>query len=94
MSSGVAVGSSIGHALGGFFGGGSSSQEAAAPADQPLAQQDNGTYAMNQNYQAPQVCATDINNFRQCMDQNQGSLTICGWYLDQLKACQQAASQY
>lgn len=95
--SGVAVGSSIGHAIGGFFGGGSgASQEAAptAPADQPLAQTDNGTYAMNQNYNAPQVCATDVSNFRQCMDQNQGSLTICGWYLDQLKACQAAAGRY
>jgi hypothetical protein len=28
------------------------------------------------------------------MDQNQGDLNICGWYLDQLKACQQAANQY
>jgi hypothetical protein len=79
--------------VGGMFGGGSSAAE-AAPADQPVAQQDNGAYAVNQNYQAPQACATDISNFRTCMDQNQGNLTICGWYLDQLKACQQAASQY
>jgi coiled-coil-helix-coiled-coil-helix domain-containing protein 2 len=95
LYSGVAVGSSIGHAIGGFFGGGSSSQQVeAAPVDQPVAQQDNGSYAMNQNYQPPQVCATDVNNFRQCMDQNQGNLTICGWYLDQLKACQAAAGRY
>jgi hypothetical protein len=40
------------------------------------------------------ACANDVNQFRKCMDDNQGSLTICGWYLDQLKACQQAASQY
>jgi hypothetical protein len=89
--SGVAVGSSIGHAIGGFFGGGSAQQ---APADQPVAQQDNGAYAMNQNYQAPQVCGTQVTNFKTCMDQNEGNLTICGWYLDQLKACQAAASQY
>jgi hypothetical protein len=46
------------------------------------------------NYQAPRACETDVTNFRRCMDENQGSLTICGWYLDQLKACQSAASQY
>lgn len=90
--SGVAVGSSIGHAIGGFFGGGSSAPVEAqqqAPAD--LA--NNGTYTSS-SYQAPKVCETDVSNFRRCMDQNQGDLTICGWYLDQLKACQQAASQY
>lgn len=89
MTSGVAVGSSIGHAIGGFFGGGSSAPAEAAP--QQVAQQD--TYNSS-SYQAPKVCETDINNFRKCMDENQGSLNICGWYLDQLKACQATASQY
>ena len=89
--SGVAVGSSIGHALGGFFGGGSA--EAAPPAEQNLSQD---PYAMTSTSQSQQnqMCAAQVGNFRQCMDQNQGDLNICGWYLDQLKACQQAASQY
>jgi hypothetical protein len=91
-SSGVAVGSSIGHAVGGWFSGGSSAP--AAPADQPLAQAENGQTTMNSQYQAPSVCAQDVSNFRSCMDQNQGDLTICGWYLDQLKSCQAAASKY
>jgi len=91
-SSGVAVGSSIGHAVGGWFGGGSSA--AAAPVDQPLAQTENGQTTMNSQFQAPSVCAQDVTNFRSCMDQNQGDLTICGWYLDQLKSCQAAASKY
>jgi len=90
--SGVAVGSSIGHAVGGWFSGGSSAP--AAPADQPLAQAENGQTTMNSQYQAPSVCAQDVSNFRSCMDQNQGDLTICGWYLDQLKSCQAAASKY
>lgn len=30
------------------------------------------------------ACETDVRNFRKCMDDNQGNLTICGWYLDQL----------
>ncbi|THZ98942.1 hypothetical protein D6C88_00709 [Aureobasidium pullulans] len=91
-AAGVAVGSSIGHAIGGFFGGGSSApaeQQAQAPANPA----DNSTYTSS-NYQAPRACETDVTNFRRCMDENQGSLTICGWYLDQLKACQSAASQY
>ncbi|KAF2735103.1 hypothetical protein EJ04DRAFT_534422 [Polyplosphaeria fusca] len=87
-AAGVAVGSSIGHAVGGWFSGGSS----AAPAEQQdtdFAQQ----HQQTTNSQ-PTVCATDVQNFRNCMDQNRGDLTICGWYLDQLKACQQAASPY
>jgi len=28
------------------------------------------------------------------MDDNSGNMQICGWYLDQLKACQVAASPY
>ncbi|KAK5136183.1 hypothetical protein LTR08_004020 [Meristemomyces frigidus] len=95
-AAGVAVGSSIGHAMSGFFGGGSSSAEAApaAAASEPLAQDQSGAYTMNQSYQAPKVCETDVGNFRRCMDDNQGNLTICGWYLDQLKACQSAAAPY
>lgn len=93
MHSGVAVGSSIGHAVGGWFGG-SSSQQPAAPADQPVAQTNDGQYAMNASYQPPKVCEGQVNSFKSCMDQNEGNLTICGWYLDQLKACQAASSQY
>jgi len=94
MCSGVAVGSSIGHAIGGFFGGGSSAPAATAEPTQPVAQTSEGQYVANSNYQPPKVCETDVNNFRQCMDQNQGNLSICGWYLDQLKACQATASNY
>ncbi|KAK5679279.1 hypothetical protein LTS10_008094 [Elasticomyces elasticus] len=95
-AAGVAVGSSIGHAVGGWFGGGSSntSEVAQAPSDQPLAQTEQGGYAVNSAYEPPQACANDIKAFRGCMDQNRGDLTICGWYLDQLKACQATASQY
>ncbi|KAK8204729.1 hypothetical protein IWZ01DRAFT_74667 [Phyllosticta capitalensis] len=84
-AAGVAVGSSIGHAIGGFFGGGSSAPAEAAPQQ---------SAAASSEYQAPKVCENDINSFKQCMDQNEGSLTICGWYLEQLKACQQAAGRY
>ncbi|KAK0254941.1 hypothetical protein LTR91_003919 [Friedmanniomyces endolithicus] len=94
-AAGAVVGTSIGHALGGFFGG-SSQQEAAPAADsnQPLAQTNDGSYAVNSAYAPPQGCADDVKNFRGCMDENRGDLTICGWYLDQLKACQGMAARY
>lgn len=89
VHSGVAVGSSIGHAIGGMFGGGGSSapaepQQAAPPAEsQPM---DNSLWqsnATNQSWENP-ACETDVRNFRRCMDDNQGNMGICGWYLDQL----------
>jgi len=100
--SGVAVGSSIGHAIGGFFGGGSSS---APPAEQQQYQQPIDNYAQpgsNAMYNANSAaqaetsgpCANDIKSFQTCMNQNGSDLNICGWYLEQLKACQAAARPY
>ncbi|KAJ5114686.1 hypothetical protein NUU61_000445 [Penicillium alfredii] len=97
-AAGVAVGSSIGHAVGGLFSGGSSApaepQQAAPPAESQA--MDNGLWqssAANSSYETP-ACETDVRNFRRCMDEQQGNLSICGWYLDQLKACQAAAKPY
>ncbi|RAH43391.1 uncharacterized protein BO95DRAFT_445190 [Aspergillus brunneoviolaceus CBS 621.78] len=39
--------------------------------------------ATNSSWENP-ACATDVQNFRRCMDENQGNMSICGWYLDQL----------
>ncbi|KAF1995801.1 hypothetical protein P154DRAFT_333032 [Amniculicola lignicola CBS 123094] len=89
-AAGVAVGSSIGHVVGGWFSGGSSSAAEPQAQNTDFAQQHQETTANTQGG----ACQADVNNFRKCMDDNQGSLTICGWYLDQLKACQQASSQY
>lgn len=47
---------------------------------------DNGLWqsnAANQSWENP-ACETDVRNFRRCMDENQGNMSICGWYLDQL----------
>lgn len=97
LYSGVAVGSSIGHAIGGWFSGGSSApaEQQAAPVA-PSQAMDSGLYATNTSQSAWEnpACATDAQNFRKCMDDNKGDLTICGWYLDQLKACQAAAKPY
>jgi hypothetical protein len=82
----VAVGSSIGHAIGGFFGGGSS---AAAPAE---AQQPSAAVATNAYGDAQaggsewgqRNCEVDAKQFTKCLDENSGNMQICGWYLDQL----------
>lgn len=94
------MGSSIGHAIGGFFGGGSS----AAPVEQQQAPTDaysgtgnamgNSLYSQSAAAEASGPCAADIKSFTDCMNQNQGNMTICGWYMEQLKACQQAARNY
>ena len=90
MDSGVAVGSSIGHAVGGWFGGGSSAAAEPQAENTDFAQQHQQANYSTQGG----ACQAQVGDFRKCMDENQGSLSICGWYLDQLKSCQAAASQY
>ncbi|ROT37670.1 hypothetical protein SODALDRAFT_325223 [Sodiomyces alkalinus F11] len=88
-AAGVAIGSSIGHAIGGLFSGGSS-----APAAPEQSQQVQAT-SQQQNYASEQGnCAPAVQQFTKCMDDHQGNMQICNWYLEQLKACQSAASNY
>ncbi|KAJ8058543.1 hypothetical protein OCU04_012724 [Sclerotinia nivalis] len=86
-AAGVAIGSSLGHAISGFFGGGSSAPEAA---------QDNAvaTQTQEKNQFGEPNCGFQVKSFTNCMDENQGNMSICNWYLEQLKACQNTASQY
>ncbi|EFZ01160.1 CHCH domain protein [Metarhizium robertsii] len=83
-AAGVAIGSSVGHAIGGLFSGGSSE-----PAPQPVQAQ-----ATQQQQQWGNNCQAATQQFTKCMDDNGGNMQICNWYLEQLKACQAAASQY
>ncbi|EGY20954.1 uncharacterized protein VDAG_02478 [Verticillium dahliae VdLs.17] len=87
--SGVAIGSSVGHAIGGFFGGGSS----PAPAEQNQVQAAQQQTAPSQEYGANN-CQPALQQFTKCMDEQSGNMQICNWYLEQLKACQAAASNY
>ncbi|WPK23944.1 hypothetical protein PUMCH_001194 [Australozyma saopauloensis] len=87
-AAGVAVGSTIGHTLGagitGMFSGGSSS----APVEQQQV-------AQSQQYQQQaKTCDGDARTFTRCLEENGGDMQICGYYLQQLKACQEAARQY
>lgn len=89
-AAGVAVGSTIGHTIGagitGMFGG--SSQ----PVDQVQNQQ---MTQPQQNYQEEaKHCDADARNFTRCLEDNSGNMQICDYYLQQLKACQEASRHY
>ena len=85
MYSGVAVGSTVGHMVGagisGLFGGGSSSPpatESAAPPP-PTQAQSNSWGDRNDAH-----CDADAKAFTKCMDDYNGDMTVCRWYLEQL----------
>ncbi|KAK4239345.1 Sas10/Utp3/C1D family-domain-containing protein [Achaetomium macrosporum] len=89
-AAGVAIGSSIGHVVGNgissIFGGSSSGAPEPAQATQAQAAQSNSSWGNN--------CAGATEQFTKCMDEHGGNMQICGWYLEQLKACQAAAKQF
>ena len=76
-SSGVAVGSSIGHAVGGWFGG-----SGAAPAeaqDSTVASQQTQDGGYQNNTWAQESCEPAANGLTTCLDQNNGNMQICTW---------------
>ncbi|ANB13206.1 Mix17p [Sugiyamaella lignohabitans] len=91
-AAGVAVGSAVGHTLANgvssIFGGGSS---VAAVPEQAAPLQAQSQY---QQENAARPCDIDARNFTKCLDDNGGNMQICDWYLQQLKACQEAARNY
>ncbi|KAF3765081.1 putative Mic17, mitochondrial intermembrane space cysteine motif protein [Cryphonectria parasitica EP155] len=90
-AAGVAVGHTVANGIMGMFGGSSSSEAAEASPQAAAPQQQNSYYA---NQQADPNCAMATKSFTSCMDEHQGNMSICGWYMEQLKACQAAASKY
>ncbi|SCU81766.1 LAMI_0B07580g1_1 [Lachancea mirantina] len=92
-AAGVAVGSAVGHTIGagltGMFSG--SGSEAAEQQPQQLQQQpQQQSFAQEQG----RFCDVDARNFTRCLEENSGNMQICDFYLQQLKACQEAARQY
>ena len=89
-AAGVAVGSTIGHTLGAgitsMFGG---SSAPAAPVEQAVASP--GQYDQQQQ---SRTCDADATAFTRCLSQNNGDMQICDYYLQQLRACQEAARPY
>ena len=92
-AAGVAVGSTIGHTIGagitGLFGG--SSQ---APVDQYQDQQLSAQQQQTNYQEQAKHCDADAMNFTRCLEDNGGNMQICDYYLQQLKACQEASRQY
>ena len=64
-----------------MFGG--SSLPAEQQADNVVASQANESSSQS-NAWGPRSCETDAKTFTKCLDENQGNMQICGWYLDQL----------
>ncbi|KAG9093914.1 hypothetical protein FRC07_011402 [Ceratobasidium sp. 392] len=84
-ASSVAVGSTIGHGLSNMLFGG---RGEAPPAEyqQPVQQQ------QYQPQNSGLSCDFQAKEFTKCMET--GDINTCGWYLEQLKACQAAARPY
>ena len=68
-----------------FSGSGSSNESAPAPE-----------YVQPAAAPAPQndVCAMDKNMFYDCLQQNKSDQTVCNFYYEQLKSCQQNQLQF
>lgn len=64
----------------------------SAPAEQQ--QQQLATAGSLEQNQQVKACDVDARNFTRCLDENSGNFQICEYYLQQLKACQEAARQY
>ncbi|CAE6529828.1 unnamed protein product [Rhizoctonia solani] len=84
-ASSVAVGSTVGHGLSNMLFGGRSE----APVEQQAPPQQQQQYAPQNSGLS---CDFQAKEFTKCMEQ--GDINTCGWYLDQLKACQAAARPY
>lgn len=91
-AAGVAVGSTIGHTLGAgitsLFGGSSSSRA------EPYYQQEVQTQHSDVSKKQLRSCEGDSRSFVKCLEDNVGNTQNCDYYLQQLKACQEAASMY
>ncbi|KAI0000206.1 hypothetical protein BJV74DRAFT_766907 [Russula compacta] len=80
----VAVGSTIGHGISSMLFGGRSESAPVEQQHQAAAQQNTSSFAPN--------CEVQAKEFSKCIEK--ADLPSCSWYLEQLKACQAAASQY
>ncbi|KAF9928570.1 hypothetical protein FBU30_002308 [Linnemannia zychae] len=101
-AAGVAVGSAVGHTIGAgitsmFSGSGSDSapepqqqQQQAPQYQQPPTMYHNAAVPAS----AAPSCEADAKAFTKCLEANGNDMSVCQWYLEQLKACQSMAAQY
>lgn len=90
-AAGVAVGSAVGHTIGAGLTGMFSGSKEEAPAQQ---QQYNMEQTQPMQQQQQSTCDVASRSFTRCLEENNGNMTICDYYLQQLKACQEASKQY
>ncbi|KAG9095670.1 hypothetical protein FRC06_009545 [Ceratobasidium sp. 370] len=94
----VAVGSTLGHGLSNMLFGGRSEAPPPAEYQQPVQQQQqyqpqNSGLSCDFQAKGSWVKLTRVYvEFTKCMET--GDINTCGWYLEQLKACQAAARPY
>jgi len=101
-AAGVAVGSSVGHMVGagisGLFGGSGAPAQPTEAATKPLSAEPTEPIRSEWNdsssWASGPSCEADAKNFTKCLDDNRGNMQICGWYLEQLKSCQNMAKNY
>lgn len=84
-AAGVAVGSAVGHTM----GAGLTSLFSGSDAPQEVQQ-----VAQQQQQVSGGQCEADARNFTRCLEDSNGNYQACDFYLQQLKACQQAAAPY
>jgi len=83
-AAGVAVGSTVGHGLSNMLFGGRSEAAPAAPVEE-------------QNFEQRKMgaaCDIQAKDFTSCLQATNNDMSSCSYYLEQLKACQAAASPY
>ena len=66
-----------------MFGGSSSAPAEQQQSDTGLASQANNDGYQNNQWGA-RSCENDAKTFTKCLDEHQGNMQICGWYLEQL----------
>lgn len=91
-AAGVAVGSAVGHTLGAgltsIFSGSGSNEVQQQQQQAPVVQ----SQAFDQTQATP--CSFETSNFTKCIENSDGNYQACDYYLQQLKACKAAASQF
>ena len=66
----------------------------SAPVEAAPQQQQVAAYQQQQTQEQAKHCDADARNFTRCLEDNGGNMQICDYYLQQLKACQEASRQY
>ncbi|CAN3363834.1 hypothetical protein DICA1_E14642 [Diutina catenulata] len=87
-ATGVAIGSTVSHGISSLFSG---SSAPAVPADAQVAA---AAPVTQQTTEAARHCDADARMFTKCLEDNNGNMQICDYYLQQLKACQETAKYY